>query len=144
MKEKKVRSPSQRAKLNRSHGHGLEREITKMFRDELGYSKAKTSREASRMLDNSKVDVFGIPYLIQAKYGYIKSRPKSDVIFKEMEEKLLENFEKEDLIHNLPKLLFHKMDNKHKYNYLVTLTYEDFKQILLKLVEKEKEKDKTI
>jgi hypothetical protein len=60
-------------KTNRTKGHNLEREIARMFRDELGFKFAKTSRLASRMLDNCKVDIAGIPFLIQTKAGYAKS-----------------------------------------------------------------------
>ncbi len=64
----KVKSKGSR---NRNAGHSWEREIAKNFRD-IGYERCKTSREASKLLDNCKVDHWGIPYNIQAKNGYTK------------------------------------------------------------------------
>lgn len=122
-------------KTNRTKGHNLEREVTRMFRDELGYKFAKTSRLASRILDNCKVDIAGIPFLIQTKAGYIKARPKAEEIFKEMEEALLENFPKTDPVHQYPKVLVHKINGRNKYHNLVTMPYNDFKYLLLKLKE---------
>jgi hypothetical protein len=118
-------------KNNRTKGHNLEREIVRMFRDELNFKFVKTSRLASKLLDDCKVDIFGIPYLIQTKMGYAKSRPKADVVFKEIEEKLKENFPPEDPVHTYPKILVHKIDGRHKYHNLVTMPYNDFKTLLL-------------
>jgi hypothetical protein len=118
-------------KTNRTKGHNLEREIARMLRDECGLKFAKTSRLASRILDNCKVDIAGVPYLIQAKAGYAKARPKAELIFKEIEDALLENFPKEDPVHTYPKILIHKIDGKHKYHNLVTMPYNDFKYLLL-------------
>ena len=122
-------------KTNRTKGHNLEREIARMFREELNYKFSKTSRLASKMLDNSKVDIYGIPFLIQTKAGYAKNRPKPDEIFQEIEEALLENFPKTDPVHHYPKVLIHKINGRHKYHNLVTMPYNDFKYLLLKLKE---------
>lgn len=118
---------------SRTKGHNLEREIAKMFREELGFKFAKTSRLASRLLDNSQVDISGVPFLIQTKAGYGKNRPKPEVIFKEMENLLKENFPPEDKVHCHPKVLIHKIDGKHKYHNLVTMPYNDFKFLLQKI-----------
>src|SRR5688572_6248195 len=118
-------------KTNRTKGHNLEREIAKMFREELGFKFAKTSRLASRILDNCKVDIAGIPYLVQTKAGYAKARPKPEVIFQEMEDLLKENFPENDPVHQYPKILVHKINGKHKYHNLVTMSYNDFKYLLL-------------
>lgn len=118
-------------KNNRTKGHNLEREIVRMFRDELNFKFVKTSRLASKLLDDCKVDIFGVPYLIQTKMGYAKSRPKADVIFKEIDEKLKESFPPEDPVHKYPKILVHKIDGRHKYHNLVTMPYNDFKTLLL-------------
>jgi len=118
-------------KTNRTKGHNLEREIARMFRDELGHKFAKTSRLASRILDNCKVDIAGIPFLIQTKAGYAKARPKAEVIFQEIEDSLKENFPQSDPVHNYPKVLIHKIDGKHKYHNLVSMPYNDFKYLLM-------------
>lgn len=118
-------------KTNRAKGHNLEREVVKMFRDELGFKLAKTSRLASRILDNCQIDIFGVPYLVQTKMGYAKARPKAEVIFKDMEENLKKNFPVNDPVHLYPKVLIHKIDGRHKYHNLVTMPYNDFKYLLL-------------
>lgn len=118
-------------KTNRTKGHNLERSIAKMFKDELGFKFAKTSRFASRILDNCKVDIAGIPYLVQTKAGYEKNRPKPDEIFQEMEDLLNENFPEDDPVHKYPKVLIHKIDGRKKYRNIVSMPYNDFKYLLL-------------
>lgn len=118
-------------KTSRTKGHNLEREIARMFRDELGFKFAKTSRLASRTLDNCKVDIAGIPFLIQTKAGYAKNRPKPEEIFQEMDDLLKENFPEEDPVHHYPKVLIHKITDRKKYHNFVTMPYNDFKRILL-------------
>ena len=120
-------------KTNRTKGHQLERDIAKMFREELGYKQAKTSRLASRLLDNCQVDIFGIPFLVQAKAGYNKARPKADIIFQQIEKNLSENFPKEDPIHHYPKILVHKISGRKKYHNLVTMSYDDFKYLMSRI-----------
>ncbi len=117
-------------KNNRRKGHSLEREIARMFREELGFKFAKTSRLASRILDNCKVDIAGVPFLIQTKSGYAKARPKAEVIFQEIEESLKENFPENDPVHQYPKVLIHKINGRHKYHNLVTMPYNDWKSLL--------------
>lgn len=118
-------------KTNRTKGHNLEREIAKMFREEAGFKFAKTSRLASRLLDNCNVDIAGVPFLVQAKAGYAKNRPKPDEIFQEIEDDLKANFPADDPVHNYPKVLIHKIDGRKKYHNLVTMPYNDFKYLLL-------------
>lgn len=118
-------------KTSRTKGHNLEREIMRLFRDELHYKFAKTSRLASKLLDDCRVDIFGVPYLIQARMGYAKARPKADEIFKDMDERLKVNFPENDPVHQYPKVLVHKIDGRHKYHNLVTMPYNDFKYLLL-------------
>jgi hypothetical protein len=118
-------------KTNRTKGYNLEREIARMFKDELGYKFAKTSRLSSRLLDNCKVDIAGIPFLIQTKAGYAKARPKADVIFQEMEDELTKNFPEDDPVHKYPKILIHKISGRQKYHNLVTMPYNDFKFIMM-------------
>lgn len=122
---------SMSGKTNRTKGHNLEREIAKMFKDELGYKFSKTSRFSSRILDNCKIDIAGIPYLVQTKSGYEKNRPKPEEIFQEMEDLLLENFPKDDPVHRFPKILIHKINGRRKYHNFVTMPYNDFKYLLL-------------
>lgn len=117
-------------KTNRTKGHNLEREVVRMLREELGHKFAKTARYASRMLDDCKIDISGVPYLIQTKAGYAKARPKAEEIFKQMDEDLKEHFPANDPVHTYPKILIHKINGRHKYHNLVTMPYNDFKFLL--------------
>lgn len=116
---------------SRTKGHNFEREIAKMFRDDLGFKFAKTSRFASRILDNCKIDIAGIPYLVQTKSGYAKARPKPEEIFQEMDDLLKENFDSKDPVHQYPKMLIHKITDRKKYHNFVTMPYNDFKYLLI-------------
>lgn len=130
-----------RRKNSRTKGHNYERWLAKFFREQFNYNFCKTSREASRMLDDCGVDLSGVPYNIQAKSGYKGHRPKPDLIFANMTEKLSKNFPEEDPIHKKLKLVFHKLDGHKPENHLVTLQFCDFIEIL-KVYEKYKEDGK--
>lgn len=121
---------------NRNKGHNAERLYAKIFRD-LGYTYCKTTRESSRLLDNCKVDLDGLPFLIQIKAGKQKALNPSKILF-EMTENLKINFPKEDLIHTKPKILIHHKQGiqgkpRNEYDNLVVMTFETF----LKLIKNE-------
>jgi len=60
-------TPKNNGKRNRTRGHSYERRIAQEFR-EIGWEKACTSRYASRMKDDQKVDIcFVEPFNIQCK-----------------------------------------------------------------------------
>lgn len=118
-------------KNNRNKGHTLERKLVKFFRDELNEEFCKTSRNASKLLDDCGVDLSGIPYNIQTKCGYLKDRPKADILFKGIKEKLIANFPSDDKIHNYPKILVHKIDGSCEENMLVTMTYKDWCKMMV-------------
>lgn len=120
-----VSGPKKRIK-SKVKGSTYERLITKVFREQFNYAFAKTSRQASRILDDSKVDISGIPYNVQTKSGYWDHRPKPDMIFKDMKEALGKNFPPHDPIHKYPKILFHKLDQREKENHLVTMMYDEW------------------
>lgn len=118
---------------NRTKGHNAERLYAKIFR-ELGFSYCKTTRESSRLLDNCKIDLDGIPYAIQIKAGKQKALNASKIFF-EMEETLNINFPKEDIIHTKPKILIHhkqgiKGKPRNEFDNLVIMTFETFKKII--------------
>lgn len=121
------------SKNNRAKGHVYERDLAKLFR-KLGYLTTKTSREASRLYDNCGYDLWGLPYLVQAKSGYKKARIKPDELFKKMDEALV-NFPKEEqeMLRNYPMLIFNKLDGYKKEHHLVTLKYNDFVKMLIEL-----------
>jgi len=119
---------------SRNKGHRFERKIAQDLR-ELGFTECKTSRAVSKLLDDCGIDlaitgllVESVPFLIQCKAGYEKKRPKPDVLFKYIEDKLNEFFPKDHIIHTRPKVLLHKLDNG-KGTYM-TLEYESNKHLL--------------
>ena len=112
----------------------MERATAKDMR-EFGFPKAKTSREASRLLDNCKVDIANVPLLIQCKAGYEKARPKFDVLKAEALKLLQENFLKDDPIHELPYVLRHSF----KKVDTATIDWNFFKLLLTSYIEVNKE-----
>jgi hypothetical protein len=104
MEEGKGKKNNQ-GKTNRNKGNSYERLIAKKFR-ELGFEFAKTSRQASRLLDDSKVDIAFVPYLPQCKKGYPKGLNYTNII-KEIKESIKKNFPPDDKVHGLPCLIFH-------------------------------------
>jgi hypothetical protein len=125
-----LRKPSN----NRRRGHDFERDICKLFR-ELGYTKVKTTRQASRLLDESKVDIWGIPFNIQCKDGIQKGLSYSKVL-SEMKALLAANFPETDLQITFPKIIIHKklpFDKKRvEEDTLVITTLDDFVKIITK------------
>lgn len=114
---------SKMAKTNRTKGHNLERRIRLKF-IELGFDKCRTSRQASRLLDDSKVDLAQIPYNVQCKKGYPKGINYT-TIFNEMEEALKEHFMEGDPVIDYPKMIVHDKD-RGKSNKVVVMQEEDF------------------
>lgn len=119
---------------SRTKGCNAERKYARIFREQFtwssAYNKCKTSREASRLLDDSKVDLAFIPLNAQIKKGYWKVRPKPDVIFKQMGEKLEENFPKNDPQISYPKVLIHELDGYRDEHCLVTMMFKDWIEIM--------------
>jgi len=118
---------------NRRKGHNFERYLAKKFREIAGFTFCKTSRQASRLLDDSKVDLAFIPYNVQAK-AVIRNLNYHD-IFESMDNALKKNYPPTDPQINLPKIIFHKRGRK-KYQSLVILEEEEFFNLLKKLNEK--------
>jgi len=120
------------SKNNRRKGHAYERELAKLFR-ELGYEHTKTSREASRLYDNSGFDLWGLPFLIQAKSGYKTNRIKPDLLFLKMKEALETNFPKneKEMLQEYPLLIFNKLDGYKKEHHFVTMKVDDFIKLII-------------
>lgn len=128
----KAKSRSSNGKNSRAKGHLLETRIAKDMRD-IGYTYAKTTRQASNLLDNCQVDIAFVPLNIQCKSGYQTARPKADVIFKEITELLQKNYPPTDPQHNYPKVLVHRLPGGCQ---LATIEYS-FLLSLLKLFKDE-------
>lgn len=117
-------------KANRNKGHRAERDAAKKFR-EIGYDFCKTSRQASRLLDDSKIDLAFIPYNVQVKAGYPKGLNYS-TIMQEMEDALIQNFPPEDAIHSNPPVIIH-LKGRKQYDKLVVITENYFYELLKRL-----------
>lgn len=114
---------------NRRKGHNAERYYRTFFESFFGY--CKTSRQASQLLDDCKVDLFGIPVNVQIKAGKQRGLNPS-LVLREMKEKLSKHFPRY-LKH--PSIIIHKKDvgrgkKRTEYDELVTMSFEDFKKLL--------------
>lgn len=126
MEEKKRKRATNYSKTK---GSNAEREFAKRFRA-LGFAFCKTSRLASRLLDNSDVDLSGLPLNVQVKSGYKSNRLKPEEVFQDMKEALSLNFPPGDQVHGLPKVLIHKLDSYKDENELVIMTWKDWVEFL--------------
>jgi len=111
-------------KANRNKGHNYERKWAKIFRDELGFKFCKTSRLASKLLDNSNVDLAFIPFNVQCKN--VKSGLNYSDEIKKVQEELKQNFPPTDQQHNHPIIIAHKKEKDE----LIVMTASDFIKIL--------------
>jgi len=93
---------------NKVKGNVLEQTVAKDLRSKFPF--CKTARQTSRLLDDCKIDLTGIPLLIQCKAGYNKSRPKFEVLYLEMKALVEKNFPKAHPVHNLPYVLINKLN----------------------------------
>ena len=119
---------------NRSKGHRLERLLAQVFR-EMGFAYCKTSRQASRLLDDCGIDLAFIPFLVQAKAGYNSNRPKYEAEYANIKQKIKENFPQNDPIHELPVVLVHKLDGRNKENFQWIFRHDDIVPILTEYYE---------
>jgi len=113
-------------KKNRTSGHNYERQLAKEFREILGDTKCRTSRQMSRLLDECKVDLSTKLANVQAKN--VRSNIDYFDLLKEIKALLTEEFP-ERL--SLPTAIFHKKKGKE----VIILSKEDFYN-LIKLSEK--------
>jgi hypothetical protein len=93
-------------KTSRNKGHNGERIYAKLFK-ELGYTFCKTSRQASRLLDDAGIDLAFIPYNVQLKTGFHKALNPVKLL-KSMQEKIIEFFPPEDNVHTNPCIVIHR------------------------------------
>lgn len=94
------------ARNNRQKGHHSERYYAEVFR-ELGFRFCKTSRLASRMLDNCKIDLSFLPFNVQIKGGVHKGLAPGKVLNK-MQGLIKEKFPPFDPVHENPSILIHR------------------------------------
>lgn len=93
---------------NSRKGHKVERIYAAFFR-KLGFSQCFTSRWKSRIHDNAKIDLIGIPFNIQIKAGRHKNLSVGKELFL-MDSCIKANFEPTHEDYNKPRLLLHRYD----------------------------------
>lgn len=115
---------------NRNKGHNAEREYVNIFK--LFHPQCKSSREASRLYDNCKIDIWGIPIMIQVKSGYGTNIPHSKIL-DGMELLINKNFKKDSIECTSPKIIIHKKDKstlpgkpRASTDTIVAMTLDDF------------------
>ena len=133
--------PTPKPKRARSKGYSRRKGVTgeqdwvNRFKEEFGdidprFLEAKTTRNASKLLDDCGVDIAFVPLNPQIKVGYAKALPRADKLFLEMRELLLKNFPVGHPQHELMKLVvYHIGDFRHHHNVLVTMMWKDWKEI---------------
>ena len=107
-------------KRNRRAGHQYERDIAAKFR-ELGFHHAATSRRMSRVLDDAKIDIYGIPMNVQAKN--VGTKINYEALFLEIKVAISKFAPKRS---SLPTVIMHKRNGKS----LVIMSESDFFEIL--------------
>lgn len=115
------KKPSQ-GKTNRTKGHNFERALAQEFRD-LGYVDCRTSRQDSRLLDDSKVDLSRIPFNIQAKN--VKAGINYAKLMRDMEEGISKNMPERSCF---PFVIIHKKEK----DQLVIMRKKDFYEYIKK------------
>lgn len=113
---------------NGEKGKRYERDIVKVFK-KCGFKHAKSSRQASRLYDDCKIDIHGLIlptdeyFMVQCKSGYKSNRPKPDRIFLMQKEMIKKHLPE---VKNYIPALFHKLDGYKEENHIVSLRYKDF------------------
>ncbi len=134
--EENSEAPLKKKKVNgRDKGHNFERQLVLIFKN-LGFTNCQTSRYASRLLDDCKVDLANGPNLnIQAKSGYWQNRFKPEVIFKDMKTHIDSNFPPGTPLRDYPRVIFHKLDGQQDEHQMVIMLMKDWLDMYKELLE---------
>lgn len=117
---------------NKRKGSNAEREYAKLFRD-LGFKRCITSREGSKLYDNSGIDLLYIPFNIQIKAGVQRGINYSKEL-KYVRDQITTNFDANEDVHVKPILLIHRKPkledkrNRGEYDTLITMSLNDFQK----------------
>jgi len=113
-------------------GNTLEQQVAKDLRTRFPF--AKTARMTSKILDDCKIDITGVPFLIQCKAGYNVVKPIYERLYLEMKGLIKQNYPDTHAVHKTPYILVHKMNGtKGKTEpelFQVTMTYELFLELI--------------
>jgi len=120
------------AHRNKTKGNTLEQQVARDMRSL--YPFAKTTRMTSKLLDDCKIDLSGVPFLIQCKAGYNTVKPRYERLYLEMKSLIKQNYPDTHAVHRTPYILVHKMNGtKGKTEpelFQVTMTYELFLELI--------------
>ena len=130
------RKPRSQGARNRTKGHDAERHYATLFRGlSQAFEKCKTSRAASRLHDDSGIDLcFTEPFNIQIKAG----KQRGLVISKELakiKEEVKKNFPAHYPELSNMNILIHKKDigrgrRRNEFDEIVSMTLKDFITLL--------------
>ena len=134
--EKKPRKVRSQGARNRTKGHDAERYYAALFRDlNVSFEKCKTSRAASRLHDDSGIDLcFTDPFNIQIKAG----KQRGLIVSKELakiKEEVKKNFPPHYPELSNMNILIHKKDigrgrRRNEFDEIVSMTLKDFLTLL--------------
>ena len=115
-----------RSKPNvRRIGHNYERKIVKELKD-IGFDRASTTRAMSRIMDDAKIDIYGVTYNIQCKA--VRSGLNVFSVLDDMDEAISKLIpERMDFVN----VVFHKKERDE----VVVLRKTDWYLIIKKLLE---------
>lgn len=122
------------AHKNKLKGNRLEQQVAIDLREKFPF--VKTARYANRMADDSKIDLIGIPLLIQCKSGYNYPRLKYEQLYLENKDLITKNFGPNHPVHKLPYVLINKLNRtvggklKQPEMNQVTITYQFFLELI--------------
>jgi len=106
---------------NRRKGHNFERELARLYR-EAGFKNALTSRQASKLYDDCKLDFWGIPDNTQAKN--VKASLNPLTIIRQMKALIMEKLEPVEKRLHKPFVVIHKQNKEIKV--FIEMTLEDY------------------
>lgn len=113
-------------KRNREVGHRYERKWAKIFR-QLGYEHCRTTRQASRLLDDCGVDLAFIPYLFQCKH--VAAGINYSALIKDIETKINKNLPPNSPETQYPVIVAHRKGKKEEEE-LIVMKAKDFIELL--------------
>lgn len=132
--EKKVRKVRSQGARNRTKGHNAERLYASLFK-KWGFKLCKTSRAASRLHDDSGIDLcFTDPFNVQVKAG----KQRGLIVSKELSkinEEINKNFPPGYPVFDNMNILIHRKDigagrRRNQFDEIVSMTLQDFEKLL--------------
>lgn len=114
------------SKTNRTKGHNAERYYASVFKEL--FPDCQTARYASRQMDDAKVDLVGLPFLVQIKAGQQRGMKRGEIL------ESMYNLVPQAYKDQMKILIHHKQGTKGKkrtqFDTLVTMTFDDFYSLI--------------